>query len=100
MTVPKGYTALIKYADAVAGEGKQCNVKLKVREDYTNPESPFLNKGERDVYQNQVGRVLVTPTEVKEMSDIVFTGLSNASGADLSAVYVVELIENKKNALA
>lgn len=98
LTIPKGYTGLIHYADTVSGEGKQCNVKLKVR-DYNNTESPFLNIGERDTFENIVGRKFVIPSEVKEMNDIIFTGLSNASGADVSAVIVVELIENNKMGL-
>lgn len=100
MTIPKGYTGLVSYADAVSGEGKTCNVKFKVRPNYLDPESPFLNKGERDTFQNQVGRIFTTPQEVKEFSDIVFTGISNANGAVTSAVMVVELIENAKSGLA
>lgn len=99
LTIPKGYTALVHYADTVNGEGKQANNKLKVRANYNDPESPFLNKGERDNFENLVGRKFVVPTEITEMSDVIFTSISNASGADVSAVIVIELVENSKNGL-
>lgn len=98
MTVPKGYTALVHYADTVTGEGKQCNVVLKIR-NYSNTDEPFTNIGERDTFENEVGRRFEIPAEIKEMTDIVFTAISNANGADVSAVIVIELIENAKMGL-
>lgn len=93
-TVPKGYTALMHYADTTVGEGKDSVNRFKVR-DYTNPLTPFTVEGIRDNFENQVGRTFDFPSEIGEMTDIVFTGISSASGTNVSCVFVLELIENK-----
>lgn len=93
-TVPKGYTALIWSADTTAGEGKDSTNRLKIRK-YTDLEAPFTTEAIRDNFQNQVGRDIIIPTRVDELTDIIFTCLSSAAGTSVSGAFVLQLIETE-----
>lgn len=93
-TVPANHYALISYADTTTGNTKQSLNRLKIRA--TNrANAPFTTEGLRDNFENQVGRELSITARVDEKHDVVFTGVSDSAGANVSAAIMIELREKK-----
>lgn len=92
-TVPKGYKALVWNADATASEGKNVDFKIVTRINNGNPDAPYRVAGERDAFQNTVDQKFVIPSVLDEKEDIIFVATSSASGANLSATFILELVQ-------
>lgn len=89
-TIPANKKGLLWHASGTSSEGK--NVDFRILSRLAHDDACFAVQGEKDAFEGEAGDDFKIPTEVPALTDLVVTGKSSASGANLSADMQIELI--------